>query len=91
MHVPRTVISDEPLDAISTSDDLSHSSTFLPPELIVDLKTFISAAAAVTDAKRQSSFQSRKPFASSSVTDLKEVRDPRDAKILFDRRGPDRK
>jgi hypothetical protein len=45
MHVPRTVISNEPLDAISTSSDLSHSSTFLPPELIVDLKTFISAAA----------------------------------------------
>jgi hypothetical protein len=39
MHVPRTVISDEPFDAISASSDLSHSSRFSPRELIVDVKT----------------------------------------------------
>jgi hypothetical protein len=50
MYVSRAVISNEPFDAISASSDLSHSSRFSPRELIVDLKTLISALAAAADA-----------------------------------------
>jgi hypothetical protein len=50
MYVSRAVISNEPFDAISASSDFSRSSRFSPRELIVDLKTLISALAAAADA-----------------------------------------
>jgi hypothetical protein len=63
MHVPRNVISDEPFDAISASNDLSLSSKILPRELVVDLKSSFRRAAAATHAKRRPGFQTNTPAA----------------------------